>query len=391
MSRTSDVPNAGTRRTGERFSRHNQPDLTRDGEGGRWLAVDEAAHHGDKLFGRRDRYLVLGSVLVDDTEAAGLVEQLRREGRVQKTAPELKFGNLSNTRHSRELLAQALSPGGLLAGRVTIFLTDRHYMIAAKLVDLLIEKYCHARGINIVDNGAAKTMALTIANRGPGALSSATYERLLADSALFFSKENRSGDRLTVDALYATFRTAALEAARGSDSDVTWILQQLLRTRSEAEAFLTGRGEVLTSPTVGEVVLHEDDMEPQIPSLATLVLEVGGASGPLNVLTDDHGLFDDSTLDYVRVSVHAMAQSWMGRSDGADFCRTLVRGDSVEHPSLQLADVVAGAGLAVVRRHLADPSPIGEDLYTSVIPLITKGSILACDDPSDLAAVIPRN
>lgn len=65
------APNAGTGLLGANFSRRSRQAPTDDRDGaGRWIAIDESGYHGDQLHGG-DRYMILGSVAIDDAEAAG--------------------------------------------------------------------------------------------------------------------------------------------------------------------------------------------------------------------------------------------------------------------------------------------------------------------------------
>ncbi|MFG3268654.1 hypothetical protein [Streptomyces bobili] len=109
------APNAGTGLLGAHFSRCNRQAATDNRAGtGRWLAIDESGYHGDQLHGH-DRYMILGSVAIDDAEAAGIVDTLRREAGMQKSAPEVKFQKMftgGGAGRRRRLLGELLSPGG---------------------------------------------------------------------------------------------------------------------------------------------------------------------------------------------------------------------------------------------------------------------------------------
>ncbi len=64
-----------------------------------------------------------------------------------------------------------------------------------------------------------------------------------------------------------------------------------------------------------------------------------------------------------------------------------MRGISRAHPSIQLADLIAGAGRAVARRHTGAPSPAGERLYPSVIPLISTESLVPYDSTTRFSSI----
>ncbi|MER5569169.1 hypothetical protein ABT083_23560 [Streptomyces goshikiensis] len=74
------APNAGTGLLGANFSRRSRLEPTDDRAGaGRWIAIDESGYHGDQLHGG-DRYMILGSVAIDDADAAAIVDTLHVEG-----------------------------------------------------------------------------------------------------------------------------------------------------------------------------------------------------------------------------------------------------------------------------------------------------------------------
>ncbi|MFF2780908.1 hypothetical protein ACFVU3_39195 [Streptomyces sp. NPDC058052] len=109
------APNAGTGLLGANFSRRSRQEPTDDrNAAGRWIAIDESGYDGDQLHGG-DRYMILGSVAVDDVDAAAIVDTLRREAGIQKSATELKFQKMfagPAAARRRQLLGELLMPGG---------------------------------------------------------------------------------------------------------------------------------------------------------------------------------------------------------------------------------------------------------------------------------------
>jgi hypothetical protein len=69
-----------------------------------------------------------------------------------------------------------------------------------------------------------------------------------------------------------------------------------------------------------------------------------------------------------------------------------VRGTSADHPSIQLADVVAGAGRAVFMFHEGMPgnaAQAGEILPPAVVSLIAAEGLFAHDEPARFATRKP--
>lgn len=383
-------PNPGTALLGEKYSLRSRAVPTDDGAGvGRWIAIDESGHDGDQLHGR-GRYLVLGSVAIDDVEAADIVAGLLRRAGIQ--APELKF-QTSFARDGfvrrRALLAELLAPGGPLVDRASVFVVDKHYFVAAKLVDLLIEERCHAVGLDIVSNGMCRQYARDLANEGSRALGSDGFDRLLSTSAMFFSKQNRTGDKVSVDELFDVIGRACATARRSKAPQAlkaTGVLEMLRLTRREAEEFLRSQGADFGDSPVS--VLQHDALEPLITCVPTVISIASLRYGKVSTLADDQKLFTDAKLDLVERGIPAV--TWLQGVDADDLLGGLVRGNSREHPSLQLADLVSGAGLAVARRHDGELSPAGEDLYAVIVPLIDPASMLPHDEPERFAAVNSR-
>ncbi|MEU9174967.1 hypothetical protein AB0D34_45665 [Streptomyces sp. NPDC048420] len=67
--------------------------------------------------------------------------------------------------------------------------------------------------------------------------------------------------------------------------------------------------------------------------------------------------------------------------------QNLVRGRSVVHSCLQLADLVAGAGRAVARWHDGEDDPAGNDLHSVAGPLVDPGGLLMNETPEDFARI----
>jgi hypothetical protein len=110
------------------------------------------------------------------------------------------------------------------------------------------------------------------------------------------------------------------------------------------------------------------------------------------MLTDEHKVLTDDQLDSI-ASAAALDIAFSGPGEGAwqrpaaRAVRPVVRGVSRAHPSIQLADLVAGAGQAVARRHAGTPSPAGDVLFPVVIPMISPESLVPHDEATRFASV----
>lgn len=144
--------------SGPDYARSNQETATRDDAAGRWVAADESGWDGEQLYRRADPNLSIGSEAIDDETAAPIVGQLRDDACLSQP-PELKFAQFKSQSHRLDVLAGLLGPDGPLAGRTRLCLVDKHYFVASKITDLLLEEEAHARGINLYEDDLARRAA----------------------------------------------------------------------------------------------------------------------------------------------------------------------------------------------------------------------------------------
>ncbi|MEE1765258.1 hypothetical protein [Streptomyces sp. SP18BB07] len=198
------TPNAGTGLPGAHFSRRNRQAPTEDHAGsGRWIAIDESGCDGDQLH-RGGRYMTLGSVAIDDGEAAAIVELLREEARIQNSAPEAKFQKMFTGGGSRPEPPDPRRTAGTRRppARPRLRVCDRQA--------LLRRGHTHqhpARGTVPRHGPRHRQQRRGPAVRtGPGheaprALGRDGFDRLIAIAVRFFAKKNRTGDHVAVDDL----------------------------------------------------------------------------------------------------------------------------------------------------------------------------------------------
>ncbi|WP_150211638.1 hypothetical protein [Streptomyces venezuelae] len=107
--------------------------------------------------------------------------------------------------------------------------------------------------------------------------------------------------------------------------------------------------------------------------------------GPVSILTDDQKPLTDERLgvlaDALRVTQGATPSS---RIKGIALPH-LLRGSSEQHPSIQLADLFAGATASIAARHAGTSSPAADDLLQVVLPLVENESLLPYDSAETLA------
>ncbi|MFJ9085430.1 hypothetical protein ACIRL3_23715 [Streptomyces sp. NPDC102384] len=369
-------PNPGTGLKGAKYARRNQVDLTADvGGDGRWVAVDESGYDGDQLHGaQRSRYLSIGSVAISDSEAEPIVEEIRKATRLQ--APELKFsGTFAGQKNGqrRLVLSGLLEPGGALHGRASVYLVDKHYFVVAKLIDLFVEEMLHKQGRDIRNTGQARKMARRLFAEGPRALGPELFDRLLASTVAFTSQKNKD-QLVTPDDFFEVVDEAW---ARSYRRNVTETLALLRSTRQEATEYVQDAFEP-------DGVLPQA-LEPLIPSVRMVTDIWSQRLGRVNMLVDDQKALTDANFDEIEADLRDRGHPEFRYLSRGVHLGHLRRGKSVEHPSLQLADLLSGAGYAVGERHAGVANPAGEDLYSAVVPLIDQMSMLPHDEPTRVA------
>ncbi|MEU3411301.1 DUF3800 domain-containing protein [Streptomyces sp. NPDC006658] len=357
--------------TGDDFTLYSRTAATSNSEGsGRWIACDESGNDGEQLL--NGRYLVYASVAVDDAEAADIVRQLRREAQIQQSA-ELKFRAFAGRwANRREVLRRLWGPGGALEGRCAAYVVDKEYGAVAKVVDLLLEEYAWAQGRDLYRAGEARRIARVLALQGRRALRQEGFHRLLDAFVAFASQRAlKNGEAAATEAFYDRLEAAWATSTR---REVTDILFRLRATRPQGD------------------VLHVDSgpfplLEMLVPCIAETARHWAKRLGePVSVLTDEQKTLTDERLGLLAQILGRTSGATPSSRIGGIPLQHLLRGTSTDHPSVQLADLLAGATAAVAACHAGVDSSVADDLCSSVIPLINDESLLPYDSASALAA-----
>ncbi|WP_158834897.1 DUF3800 domain-containing protein [Streptomyces sp. NRRL S-350] len=337
----------------------DHPSLTADTNAARWVACDESGWDGEQLLNGK-RHMVYASVAIDDANASPIVEDLRRSvGATQ--APELKFGSFKNRPHRLKALRDLWGPGGALDGRCSVYVVDKEYCVVAKVIDLLLEEEANSAGTDLYANGQAQHMARTLATQGRRALREAGFARLLKAFVALASARGRKDPEAAVELLYQELETAWAASTR---RNVTDILFQLRSTRLHAAKF------------------HEDHvpfgmLEMLVPALGQVARHWASLLGPIHVLADEQRSFTDQVLEYLGPQLRRTWGATPSSIVPGRPVRSIVRGVSTAHPSIQLADLLAGAAVAAVGNGLGHQhSDAGDYLWPSISPLVDPYALL---------------
>jgi hypothetical protein len=268
------------------------------------------------------------------------------------------------------VLTATLRPGGALGDKASIYMIDKRFFITSKIIDLLLEEYAHEHGDDLHANDRARQYARKMITEGPRALGTPMFDELLRVFTNFSGSRNHGQVLVNVDEMFRVLDAAERRSRRRA---VTEVLTMLLRCRQQAEDLQDWL------PTPG----HLQAMEPLIPAMAAVLNDRSRRIGPTSLLVDAHKVFTDDRLDIIRGTIARGHPDFRFIWAGAH-PRKLMRGDSANHPSIQLADLVAGAGRAVALFHEGKDTSIaqvGASLAETVAPLITPHSLVAHDEP----------
>ena len=141
--------------------------------------MDEAGHTGENLLDPVQPIYALAGVRMDEAEAQVAVANAL--GRTQKSTTELKFSSLRRSNVGRKNVLALLDDVKLTPDAAAIIVVHKPWMVAAKLIDELVEPRMLAKGIQPAwyASGAAKNMAQAVDGLAPTALGE-TYDELTA-------------------------------------------------------------------------------------------------------------------------------------------------------------------------------------------------------------------
>lgn len=127
--------------------------------------MDEAGNTGENLLDREQPIFALAAVHIDADTAKAVIDA----SRLRTQMVDLKFSRLQRSNPGRKNILALLSNLGLDPSTATVSVTDKPWMLAAKLTDELIEPRMLQRGTQMgwYTSGAAKATADALHVLGP--------------------------------------------------------------------------------------------------------------------------------------------------------------------------------------------------------------------------------
>lgn len=299
------------------------------------IYVDESNSTGENLLDPAQPVFTIGAICLDDDQATTLVNDVVHQ--LPKGHGEPKYSILARTRRGQESLLECLA--SLRSARPRFYVAHKRFMIAAKMVDLLIEPMAYDNGYNMYEDGAAVGLANLLHSVGPVLGDKLAYERMLAA----FVKALRWSRRATVDELF----TAIDEYCDTASAEWRDTLSLFQASRGQAE-WLIERG------ADGR---FRDGLDPAIPCLVVLTYDMGQRLGPFRLVHDRSKSVARHALTLLNLD-QIPNPARPGETLSSLPAVTIEFADSQAIPQLQLADWIAGAGrqwATYLVEHSVDP------------------------------------
>ncbi|SDM78780.1 hypothetical protein [Allokutzneria albata] len=288
---------------------------TDDADGPPWVAADESGWTGGAVL--HQRVMTHATVRVDDRLAGPLLRELRDSTGLRQSR-EVKFWQFERDKPLAALV-DLLGEGGPLHGRTSILVADKLFLALSKIAGLLLGE----------DDVAIDPLA-----RDGADLLGPQWTQLVTALTGFARGTRRSGRTVDLPSLFDLLESAR-ETCEGHPA--AEVLARLAAARNRAEHLLA------TEPP---------SLDP-LPDMLTAHVERRRSElGEFRLLHDRHKMLD---VLAARQRVHTFA---VGASD--------------EHPSIQLADLVSGAGRVVFEARRGLPGKQAAALREAVEPFLVE-------------------
>ena len=196
------------------------------------IACDESGSDGENLVEGVSRVFAHSSTDLDCEAAARIIDELRVA--VRFSGAELKSAALLKSDGRREKLLELFTPAGPLSGRANVVVIDKAFMVAAKVIDLVIEEAAYAGGIDLYTYGEAKAMAMVLFQEGPGAYGQQRWQKVLGHFVSFVRRTPRKGTKTTQADLIQTISHLRRRRRRRT---LAVIMDLLWEAREHLEAY----------------------------------------------------------------------------------------------------------------------------------------------------------
>ncbi len=288
------------------------------------VAFDESGNSGQNLVDPAQPVFVLAAVGLQPGRAAELVVGIGEDGK------EAKFSELRSSVEGREAVLRLIGDPVINPRTARLSVVDKPWMLAAKFIDVLVEPYFAERRRNIYAGG----MHLAMTQR----LYEAVAEATGADRWIELQRAFIEAMRRPTQPRRERFNRALRDARAACDDDSIAVLLDAVLAQDDAIGDVSA-----------ETVKHQLD-----PAPTALVEQLNFWSdvlGPHRVVHDEAGAIRDWQAHIERLSDPAVepAEIDFGHTTAHYPLQTRVieLGASDQHPAIQVADVIAGAAVAL--------------------------------------------
>lgn len=306
---------------------------SREFPGVKTIYCDEAGHSGQNLLDADQPYFVLASNNFGAAEAQEILEVVR-----SSQTNESKFASLKRSTTGTSRLIRLLSDPRLNTSRIVVDVFHKRYMIASKIIDLVMETLLHERDVDLYRDGA---------NIG-------------ASNVLYYSLAPLCGEA-AADEFFAAFVALIRDRNPATRNRYLLAVQRAVTSCADDEfrEFLEPFGDESQLDTWLDPI-NPFALEPAIPALFEHIAVWGRRlREPFAVVHDRSKPVVASESFFLELLASVNETPMPVGYDRRQFefplrAASLEQGDSKDHPSLQLADLCAGA-----INHLLKSRPTG--------------------------------
>ena len=292
------------------------------------IACDESGFSGTNMLDAATPLFTHASVDLSMREAAELMQTLR--SRFGWSLTEFKSGPFLRGPHAGEALEWLLTA---LTGRAHVYVVDKEYFLATRIVDLFLAEPSYAAGTRLTQDQRLAALTLYRAGRSGGR---GWNVFLAAFVDLVRTKRRREPDRSLMERF---FRARDALAGTGLGAEAEGVLDGLTQTRVWAVlARLASDDRSIPPP-----------LEPMLPALAETVLFWSEGQRQVLVIHDEQSALTPGRLRRLQqVLADGTDSSAAGGQDAAmprarvSPLAGLVTVDSRDDPRVQVADLLAG-------------------------------------------------
>lgn len=283
---------------------------------------DEAGNTGAALADPEQPIFVLASTDIPDEEASAILAQLRN----QQTR-EIKFTSIRKSDAGRRRLLDLIESGQIDPKRVKTMVTHKRFMIVTKFVDIIEESLAHAAGIDLYERGANLALSNLHYYVSPVFCGESRFNEFLASFVeMIRRKSNDSKSRF--------FRAARdmYEGCYHEEHKKSFV--PYIYAENFIDDILDNVTYLSLDPAIPSFFLHCVEWGQLIPGQFDVIHD---ASKPMAAEKETLEALMDQSIQQATIGYDRRKFQFPLKATGISFA------DSLQHPSLQLADIIAGA------------------------------------------------